>query len=155
MIQILGLSSSLVVMGWDSCPKGREFKSQQHIPSLMDLFHIFLAKFCYCLTRKINEKEAGMAKNLVVNYSAVNCVKNGFTIVVPAWTWHACRCSKKTSCPWSIWSNRFGLSNSFASPATAMTMMTPTKMWNGCSTSSTTSQRLCRRDRWFRCCWWV
>ena len=54
-------SPGLVVMGDDSCSRGRGFKFRHHILDGHDIFsHQFVVKIVVCLKRpKINEKEAG------------------------------------------------------------------------------------------------
>ena len=63
-IDWLGGSPGLVVMGRDSCSKGRGFESQHRMLDGHDIFsHWFVVKICnVCLKRpKINEKRPGSA----------------------------------------------------------------------------------------------
>ena len=62
-------SPGLVVMGDDSCSRGRGFKFRHHILDGHDIFsHQFVVKIVVCLKRpKINEKEAGFKKEWCPN----------------------------------------------------------------------------------------
>ena len=52
-----------MVMGYDSCSKGRGFKSRHCILDGHDIFHIHLLQKLYCLLEKTEckQKETGLA----------------------------------------------------------------------------------------------
>ena len=57
---MLGGSPGLVVMGDDSCSRGRGFESRHHILDGYDIFHIDLLLKLYCLFEKTVNKPKGI-----------------------------------------------------------------------------------------------